>query len=67
MPLRIICRRPIDPQTMEFACGTAGQYCICPECDEPIVLAVADATAEAASGAVSVKTLSSAFVVEGDT
>ena len=41
MPARFICphcHHSIDPLTLEAADCADGQYRICPECDEPIVL-----------------------------
>lgn len=35
------CHGPIDPQTLEPAASADWLYRICPECDEPIVLAPA--------------------------
>ena len=43
MPTRIICphcHSPIDPQTMDPACSADAQFRICPDCDEPVVLAL---------------------------
>jgi hypothetical protein len=43
MNRRIICPHchcPIDPLILEVAVSAKAQYRICPECDEPIVLAV---------------------------
>ena len=33
------CHRPIDPTTLEDAICANTRYLICPECDDPIVLA----------------------------
>jgi hypothetical protein len=52
MTLRFICphcHSPLDPQTMDAASTANARLRICPDCDEPIVLAVAAAPARAAA------------------
>ena len=39
------CHRPLDPLTMDTANATNVRLRICPDCDEPIVLAVTAAPA----------------------
>ena len=34
------CHSPLDPQTMDAASSDRARLRICPECDEPIVLAI---------------------------
>ena len=34
------CHSSIDPQTMDPACSSDAQFRICPDCDEPVVLAL---------------------------
>jgi len=49
MTPRIICphcHSPIDPNTLDYATSEKVQFCICPACDEPIVLALTLAIAE---------------------
>lgn len=48
MTLRFICphcHSPLDPQTMDAANAANARLRICPDCDEPIVLAVTAAPA----------------------
>ena len=43
MTLRFICPRchsPLDPRTMDAASTANARLRICPDCDEPIVLAI---------------------------
>jgi len=37
------CHRPIDPQTLEAACGAGVQYRICPDCDGPMIVLTSSA------------------------
>jgi hypothetical protein len=32
------CHSPIDPQNMDVGHGLGGEYRICPDCDQPILL-----------------------------
>jgi 2-keto-3-deoxy-6-phosphogluconate aldolase len=55
MTLRFICphcHSPLDPQTMDAASTAGARLCICPECDEPIVLAINAMPGHAAAPAV---------------
>ena len=50
MTLRFICphcHSPLDPLTMDNASSASARLRICPDCDEPIVLAVTAAPAQA--------------------
>lgn len=41
MPSRFICphcHSPIDPQDMDVGHGLGGEYRICPDCDQPVLL-----------------------------
>lgn len=54
MTTRFICPRchsPIDPLTMDCASSCNTQLRICPNCDEPVVLAVGSAAQPARAGA----------------
>ncbi|MBS1227443.1 MAG: hypothetical protein H6R17_720 [Proteobacteria bacterium] len=54
MTVRFICphcHSPLDPQTMDAASTANARLRICPDCDEPIVLALAGAPIPAAARA----------------
>ena len=46
------CHSPLDPQTMDAASSDHARLRICPDCDEPIVLAINAAPARASAPAI---------------
>ena len=46
------CHSPLDPQTMDAASSDHARLRICPECDEPIVLAITAASVRATAPGV---------------